>query len=189
MKITIVLGSTRIGRNSGRVCLALQKELGKRGEQAEIIDVKDWPIHQFEERVAVLPDAPGALSKLADQMKGSDALIFVTPEYNGSFTGSLKNFIDSFSREEYARKPIGVATVATGKMGGIRAAYQLQQVILGLGAYPLSQMLLTSEVLKNIDETGEIQTDTYAGQMHTFLGAFLDFAQTLKRGRVYPPEE
>lgn len=177
MKITIILGSTRIGRNSQRVCLALKAELEEKGLEAPIIDVKDWPIHQFQERVSQLPDASGALSDMADQLKTSNALILVTPEYNGSFTGSLKNFIDTFSREDLGGKPIGVATVATGKMGGIRAAYQLQQVVLGVGGFPISQMLLTSEVLKNIDENGRVLTDFYRGQLDTFLRAFLGFVQ------------
>jgi len=177
MKISIILGSTRIGRNSQRVSMALARELENRGVEAHHIDVKDWPVHQFEERVKQIPDAPDLLAQIADKLKTSNAMIFVSPEYNGSYTGSLKNFIDSFSREEFGGKPIGVATVATGKMGGIRAAYHLQQVVLGVGGYPIPQLLLTAEVNRHIDEQGHFQTEEYRVQMDKFLQAYLDFAQ------------
>jgi len=179
MKISIALGSTRIGRNSPRVARALRQELNKKGIDVQLIDLKDWPIHQFDERVNQLPDAQGVLSDMAKAIKTSDSLILVTPEYNGSYSGSLKNFVDCFSKEEFAGKPIGVATVSTGKMGGIRAAYHLQQVVLGIGGYPISQMLLTAEVLKNTDEEGTIQTEHYQAQMDRFLNAFLDFTGRL----------
>lgn len=58
MKISIILGSTRIGRNSQRVSLALTKELENRGVEAHHIDVKDWPVHQFEERGSKFPMPP-----------------------------------------------------------------------------------------------------------------------------------
>jgi hypothetical protein len=66
----------------------------------------------------------------------SDGIIFLTPKYNGSFSSDLKNFIDVFAKEGFLGKPIGVATGSTGAMGGVRAANQLQQVILSLFAYP-----------------------------------------------------
>jgi len=176
MKITIISSSTRTGRISHRVALALEKQIKKVGHEAEVIDLLTLELPQFAERLAYLEEKPESWQKTLDTLQASDGLIFLTPEYNGSFSSGLKNCIDVFAKAGFKDKPIGVATGSTGSMGGIRAAYQLQQVILSLGAYPQPQMLTVGSMKKRFDETGELIDADYQGKFEGFVEKFITFA-------------
>ena len=176
MQLTIVSSSVRAGRTSHRVSLALKSTITQLGHEATLLDLKELSLPPFSERLAFMSDKPGTLVAASDLLKKSNALIFVTPEYNGSIPSSLKNFIDVFGKAEFAGKPMGVATASTGIMGGVRAAYQLQQIILAVQAYPQPQMLLTSEVTKQLNEQGELINPAFQGKLDLFVNAFLGFA-------------
>jgi NAD(P)H-dependent FMN reductase len=176
MNITIVSGSIRPGRTSHRVALALEKALTSRAIGCSILDLQVLNLPPFSERFHLMPEKPGPFLAASEQLQASDGIIFVTPEYNGGITSALKNLIDTFGKVEFAGKPIGVATASTGMMGGVRAAYQLQQTILALQAYPQPQMLLAGEVTKNLDETGEVLNPAFLAKIEAFVGAFVGFA-------------
>ena len=114
-----------------------------------------------------------------DFLKKSDGIIFLTPEYNGSFSSGLKNFIDVFAKEGFRGKPIGVATGSAGSMGGVRAAYQVQQVILSLFAYPQPQMLMVAEMQKKFSDSGEIIDSDYKTQFEDFVKKFIAFSKKI----------
>jgi azobenzene reductase len=176
MTISIVSGSTRPNRTSHRVALALEKALESRGIGCSILDLKDLDLPMFSERFHLLPEKSEHLVAAATQLQAASAIIFVTPEYNGGITSALKNVIDTFGKAEFAGKPIGVATASTGVMGGVRAAYQLQQIILALQAYPQPQMLLAGEVTKQLDESGEVINPAFSMKVEAFVAAFVGFA-------------
>jgi NAD(P)H-dependent FMN reductase len=176
MHISIISGSTRTGRTSHRVALALNIALQQHGAACTIIDLQEVQLPPFTERLQFLENPPAILQQTADRLRQTKALIFVTPEYNGGITGALKNFIDVFGKAEFAGKPIGVATASAGIMGGVRAAYQLQQTILALQAYPQPQMLLAAEVTKQLDETGVVINPAFSAKLDMFVNSFITFA-------------
>jgi NAD(P)H-dependent FMN reductase len=176
MQITIISSSVREGRTSHRVALALKSAIKPLGHEAIIIDLKELSLPPFSERLAFMKDKPDKLVATSEILKKSNAIIFVTPEYNGSIPSSLKNFIDVFGKAEFAGKPMGVATASNGIMGGVRAAYQLQQIILALQAYPQPQMLLTLEVTKQLNEQGELINPAFQTKLDLFVNSFLGFA-------------
>jgi azobenzene reductase len=177
MTITIISSSVRTDRTSHRVALALEKQIAATGNAVSFIDLKELNLPIAEERFQNMANKSEALLQTAQQLQAAEAIIIVTPEYNGSITTALKNLLDIFGKNEFAGKPIGVATVSTGIMGGVRAAYQLQQIILALQAYPQPQMLLTGEVTKQLNELGDVINPVYAPKIATFLNAFLGFAK------------
>ena len=130
MQIAIISSSTRIGRTSHRVAIAIHNALSKQDIKSDTIDLLEFNLPIFKERYHLLDDKTEKQIQVAEKLQNSNAIIFVTPEYNGGISGSLKVFIDFFSKHEFANKPIGVATVSTGALGGIRAAYQWQNPIL-----------------------------------------------------------
>jgi NAD(P)H-dependent FMN reductase len=144
-----------------------------------VIDLLDLELPQFIERYPNVRDKPPNWQLTMDQLQASDGLIFLTPEYNGSFSSGLKNFIDVFAKDGFRGKPIGVATGSTGKQGGIRAAYQLQQVILSLFAYPQPQMLTVGEMQHRFDETGEITDQEFRPRIESYVNHFIAFCAKL----------
>jgi NAD(P)H-dependent FMN reductase len=175
MNIIIVSSSTRVGRVSHRIALALEKRFNHLGHKVAIIDLMELKLPRFSERYHLVEGKPKRWTETMDNLKASHGIIFLTPEYNGSFSSGLKNFIDVFAKGGFRGKPIGVVTGSSGSMGGIRAAYQLQQVILSLFAYPQPQMLRVGEMQKRFDEMGEITDEAFRPELERYIDNFLKF--------------
>ena len=181
MKITIISSSTRNGRVSHRIALALEKKIAFVGHDAVVIDLLELDLPRFSERYSHLPEKPQHWEDILQTLLASDGMIFLTPEYNGSFSSGMKNFIDVFAKEGFRGKPISVATGSSGAKGGIRAAYQLQQVILSLFAYPMPQMLTVENMQDRFDETGEITDDEFKPRFERYVTTFLDFCAAFSK--------
>lgn len=177
MKIQIISGSTRIGRASHRVALALNEKLLSLRIDCSIVDLKELGLPLFEERLSFLRNKPQHFETISNELLNSIGFIFVTPEYNGGISASLKNFIDTFGRPEFAGKPIAVASVSSGNLGGIRAAMSLQQLILAIQAYPQPQMLTVGNVEEQLNPLGEIINPGFEKQLDSFVDAFIGFTK------------
>ncbi|POF62250.1 hypothetical protein CFR73_12620 [Novacetimonas maltaceti] len=85
---------------------------------------------------------PAPVTAMAQQIAGADAVVIVTPEYNYSVPGVLKNAIDWLSRvspQPLAGKPVAIITASPGMIGGARAQYHLRQSLVFLDAYVLNR--------------------------------------------------
>ena len=180
MKISIISSSTRSGRISHRIALALEKAINSKGNEVNIVDLNEVNLPPFEERINIQENPDPKLLELKEELMKTEAFLFLTPEYNGAISSGLKNFIDVFAKDPFTHKAIGVVTGSTGAMGGIRAAYQLQQTVLSIHGFPHPSMLTVSKMAEALDEQGNIISDTYAKKQAAFLETFLDFAEKLK---------
>jgi NAD(P)H-dependent FMN reductase len=128
LKIGIILGSTRPGRNGGAVAKWVH-ELASRRKDAEfeLVDIRDFNLPLLDEPV---PPSMGQYSKdhtktWARKIETFDAFVFVTPEYNHGTSGALKNAID-FLYREWNNKAAGF--VSYGSAGGARAVEHLRLI-------------------------------------------------------------
>ena len=134
LKIAIISGSVRIGRQSHQVALYFQKYLTENQlAEAEILDLKEFNFPVLEERLSHTSSPSAAMTKFSDKISGADAIIVVSPEYNSGLPAAVKNAIDLLYNEWY-RKPIGLVTVSSGPFGGIHALTQLQTVFIKVRA-------------------------------------------------------
>jgi NAD(P)H-dependent FMN reductase len=154
------------------------------GWQVSLIDLREYTLPAFEERIQYLEEVPPDVRLISDELKSSDGIIFISPEYNGGISSSLKYIIDIFGNDEFAGKPIGVATASSGIQGGIRAALQLQQTILAIRSYPQPEMLLVPVVSKTIDENGDILSPSFESKVKHFVISFLAFTSHLTQLRA-----
>src|SRR3954471_14604233 len=129
VKIGIILGSTRPGRN-GEAGAKWVYEIAKKRNDAEfeLVDVQDYNVPRRDEPV---PPSMGQYSKphtktWAAKIDSFDGFVFVTAEYNHGIPGALKNAIDFLFRE-WNNKAAGF--VSYGSTGGARAVEQLRQVL------------------------------------------------------------
>ena len=102
---------------------------------------------------------------------------YVTPEYNGSYTPSMKNLFDHFPKQFH--KTFGIVTASTGVMGGMRASQQLQLLTLALFGIPSPYMLITPQVDKKFDPAGNLVDPSFSNSIHTFVSEFLWLAERL----------
>ena len=128
-KIAIILGSTRPGRNGAPVAQWVYDHAKQRSDaDYELIDIADYNLPHLDE---VAPPSMGQYSqphtkRWADRIASFDGFIFVTPEYNHSTSGALKNAID-FLYAEWNNKAAGF--VSYGSAGGTRAVEHLRLVM------------------------------------------------------------
>ena len=129
IKIGIIIGSTRPGRNSEAVAKWVYEIAGKRKDaKFELVDIKDYNLPILDEPV------PASMNQYmkehtktwANEIGSLDAFIFVTPEYNHAPSGALKNALD-FIYSEWNNKAAGF--VSYGSMGGVRAVEHLRLIM------------------------------------------------------------
>lgn len=181
MKTSILTGSVRKERQSYGLAHYLQEQLIKRGIASELIDLAQTPLPIYGQEEGDQTH----VKSIGEQLAQSDALILVSPEYHGSFSGALKNALDYYWAE-FQKKPIGVATASAGKMGGINASTQLQHVVLSLGAYPIPRKLLVPEIQTAFDSSYQPLKESVLATTDEFLKEFLWFAEAIaaKKGDV-----
>lgn len=179
MKIAIISGSVREGRQTPKVTQALTKHLQAQPDiTVELIDLAEYALPMMTERLNKLQNPKKELTTFARQVGEADAILFVTPEYHGSYSGVLKNAVD-FLWKEFQRKPIGSVTVASGRMGGINASTELQLLILSLGAFPMPLKLLVPFVQNAFDPEGELIDDNLTKNLASFVSEFIWFAEAI----------
>lgn len=101
--------------------------------------IGDIPHYDFDVQQAGFPPA---VTALADAIRAADGLVIVTPEYNYSTPGVLKNAIDWLSRlpkQPFAGKPVAIQSASGGIFGGARAQYHLRQSLVALDARVLNR--------------------------------------------------
>jgi NAD(P)H-dependent FMN reductase len=143
LKIAVVIGSTRPGRN-GKVVAdwVMAQAAGRTAAEYELLDLADYPLPHLDEPVSAKA-GPDLYSKdhtkaWAARIAGYDGYVFVTPEYNHSTSGVLKNAID-FLYDEWTNKAAGF--VSYGAVGGARAIEHLRAVMSELQVAHVQQQL------------------------------------------------
>ena len=178
MNIEIISGSPRKESTTHRVALFLQKYMSEKTEHnINIIDVRDWEFPLLQEVFTNVERTPTSLQPLARRMFEANAFIMVSPEYNGSFTGALKNLFDHFPKQ--AHKTFGIVTASPGAMGGMRASQQMQLLINALFGVGSPYMLITPNVEKKFDEAGNLIDPGFQKNIDVFIGEFLWLAESL----------
>lgn len=187
MKVAILLGSVRMGRQTHKAAYYLKKKLENRKIKTDLIDLAEEPLPLLKERVGHHPDPPENAVDISERLNEADALLLVTPEYHGSVSGVLKNAIDYFW-SEFQKKPIGVVAASAGGFGGINASTHLQQIILGVGAYPMPLNLLVPRIHQAFNDSFEPQNENIIKSTENFLDEFLWFADALHQKRTQDQE-
>lgn len=109
MQIAIISGSTRLNRQSHRVTLALERWIETHTDhRTEVLDLAQYHFPTLEEVLGRHPNPPHGLVSFSHRVRQADACLFVSPEYNGSYTAALKNAVDYLREREFAHKVIGV---------------------------------------------------------------------------------
>lgn len=179
MRIAILLGSVREGRQTHKVTDFLEGELLKLpGVSVDLIDLREWRLPIFEDRWQKMEEPPGQLVDLSESLSKADGMIFASPEYHGSYTGVLKNAVDHYWKEFY-RKPIGVIATGAGQFGGINASTEMQQLILSIGAFPMPYKLLVPNVKYAFDADDQPVENALLESMDRFVKDYLWFARAI----------
>jgi NAD(P)H-dependent FMN reductase len=180
MNIIIISGSIRENASTKKVALNLFRHLQQHHEVvAEVVDLADYDYPIWKEVFTKEVNPPQMCLQLHDKLKNADAMIFITPEYNGSYSLALKNMIDYFGLKVFEKKVIGVTAVSTGGMGGIRSGLQLQQLILAIYGIPVPQMLLVPNIHQRFDKDGVLLDASFEKNVSIFTSEFIWLAEAI----------
>ena len=170
IRVLGIAGSLRQG-SYNRAALRAAQELVPDGMQINSFDIGAIP--PYNEDVYV-QGYPPPVADLRARIKAADALLIVTPEYNYSIPGVLKNAIDWASRppdQPFDGKPVAVMGASMGAMGSSRAQYHLRQCCVFLNALVMNRPeVMISAAQTKIDADGTL-TDQ---PTRDFLAAYLD---------------
>src|SRR4051812_44317373 len=123
---------------------------------------------------------PEAVNALAQAIRSADGVISVTPEYNYSVPGVLKNAIDWVSRlpdQPFKGKPIALESASQGVLGGARAQYHLRQMMVFLEAQVFNrpEIMIASAKGKFDEAVGQISDEPTRGLIKQQLAGFAQF--------------
>src|ERR1700689_1777919 len=125
--VLIISGTNRPGSNPRIVAKLVEGHYQSQNLPSEFLDLLDLPIEVFEP--TVYAKKPPSVVAIQRRIFDCPGIHIVTPEYNGSFPGILKYFIDLLKfPESFDRKPVAFVGVAAGAFGGLRPVEQLQMV-------------------------------------------------------------
>ncbi|MFQ6572999.1 NADPH-dependent FMN reductase [Pseudomonas sp. UM16] len=167
--VAVVVGSLRKESFNRKVALALA-QLAPANLKLTIVEIGDLPL--YNEDIDV--DPPAAYTAFREQIRGSHAVLFVTPEYNRSVPGVLKNAIDVGSRpygqSAWSGKPGAVISVSPGAVGGFGANHHLRQSLVFLDVPCMQQPeAYIGGAASLFDDSG-----TLAEKTRPFLQTFID---------------
>lgn len=121
-------------------------------------------------------DPPDIVTQFKDQIRNAQAVLIITPEYNRSFPGVLKNAIDWGSRPYgqnlWEKKPTGILGASISTVGTFGAQHHLRQVFAYLNMYVLGQPEMYFNASKAFDEQGKLTNDLTRTLLFKFFSAF-----------------
>ena len=152
-----VTGSLRRGSYNAAIARALP-ELAPAGVTVSAApSIRDIPLYDADLQAEGFP---AAVTALGDAIRTADGVILVSPEYNYSVPGVLKNAIDWLSRlpeQPFAGKPVAIQSASMGVLGGARMQYHLRQIFVFLDARVLNKPeIMVGQAQNKIDAEGQL---------------------------------
>ncbi len=165
--ITIISGTNRKGSVTHQMALLYQKRLKEKNIDSSILDLKELP-HDFA--FSALYENTGkseGFNRLISSLKYSTKLIVITPEYNGSFPGVIKTFLDGLEFPNGVKdKMVALVGLSSGSQGAVLATSHLADIFGYLGATVLplrARMPFINKHFKNGEITNDNEYAKYNG--------------------------
>ncbi len=181
--VAVLVGSLRKDAFSGKIARNLV-DLAPDHLLFDFVGIGDLVLYNEDLETETPPESWRAFR---DAIRPVDALLFVTPEYNRSMPGGLKNAIDvgsrPYGRSVYAKKPGAVVSTTPGGLGAFGANHHLRQscVFLDIPMMPQPEAYLAG-VGKWFDGDGRVVSDETRKFLSAFMVAYADWIEKILRG-------
>ena len=176
-RILVISGTNRPNSNAFNVSRVLLNHYQKAGAKAEILSLTELP-HEVFDGAAYATKPPG-MTVIQERVLSAQGLHVVTPEYNGSFPGVLKYFIDMLKfPESFDRKPVAFTGEAAGTWGGLRSVEQLQLIFGYRNAHIYPDRVFIPGVGDKFDAQGKFLDTAIDERLAKQVAGFMVFAST-----------
>jgi chromate reductase len=180
-----VLGFTGSLRKGSYNAAALREaaELAPAGVSVEIFDrIGEFPLYNEDVKAQGFPPV---VQEFREKIRAADALLIVTPEYNYSMSGVLKNAIDWASRppdQPFNDKCVAIMSASQGVFGGARAQYHLRQSLVFLNAYFVNKPeVMIGTAQQKFDAAGKLTDDPTKDFIRQLLQGLVELTSRLKK--------
>ena len=181
IRILGIVGSLRKG-SYNKALMRAATELLPKDVELEIFYLDDVP--PFNQDLEKQP--PQVIRLFKERIRGADAILIASPEYNYSIPGVLKNAIDWASRpygdNALDGKPVALMSVSIGRFGGARMQYHLRQSFVFLNMYPINSpefMLPNAE--EHFDANGKLIDEEARQRVRELLTSLVQWTLKLKQ--------
>ena len=175
-----IAGSLR-RQSFNRSALRAARQLVPEGVTLDIFELDGIPgFNQDEEQ-----NPPAKVVELKKRIRAAEALLFVTPEYNYSIPGVLKNAIDWASRpygdSAWSGKPAAIMGASVGNIGTARAQYHLRQVFVTLNIFTINQPeVMIGNAAERFDAQGNLTDDKTKDLIRKLLHALAEWTERIR---------
>ena len=180
LRVVVLLGAVRRGRQSERVATFVRQRLALRADATvDSVDLAALALPVMEERLGRIEPPPPGLVEFGAAIERADAVVIVTPEYNHGYPGALKNALD-YLYPQFRRTPVALVTVSAGGHGGVNAWAQLVTVLAFMGAIVLPQTVAVAKVQDAFGADGTALDPAYVRRVDAMLDELLWLAGRLR---------
>jgi NAD(P)H-dependent FMN reductase len=191
-RLQIVIGSTRPDRAADYLVPWIVRRAEEHGRfEVEVVDLRDWPLPMFQETFATLGDindptySEPIVRAWNKKVAEADSFLFITPEYNHSVPGVLKNAIDNvFVSYGFRNKPTAYVGYSGSNVGGARAVEHLAHIMIEAEAVALRNSVLIGAVGQAFDEQDEPVNPATEAALRVLRDDVAWWANVLDRARA-----
>jgi chromate reductase, NAD(P)H dehydrogenase (quinone) len=184
VRILGIAGSLRRG-SYNRAALRAAMQLVPQEAALEVFELDGIPgFNQDEEQ-----NPPAKVAELKQRVRNADAILIVTPEYNYSVPGVLKNAIDWASRpygdSAWNGKPVAIMGASIGTIGTARAQYHLRQMFVFLNMFPINQPeVMIGNAAERFDPQGNLADEATKDHIRRLLQSLVQWTVRLTQSQV-----
>jgi len=163
-KILVFAGSTRTGSLHRKLAHLVAGELRHAGMAVTLADLRDYPMPLYDGDTEAARGVPDSARRFKEVVRGHDALVIASPEYNGSFSALVKNTIDWISRPSPGEPPLAVfrgkpavlASASPGPGAGKRGLRHLRELLEMIGMKVVPAQVAVARASEAFDESGNL---------------------------------
>jgi len=185
VKVLIVPGSNRSASLNVKLAGHIARELTLLGAEATRVSLADYPMPIYDGDDETANGIPEPARKLIARFKAHDAVVIVSPEYNGSIPPVLKNAIDWMSRDGVAPfrdRVFAIAAASPGALGGARALLALRQCLeVALGALIIPEQFTLPAANRAFDANGALNDQQRGKFLSAMLTGLIERAALLRK--------
>ncbi len=176
--IYVISGTDRRESLSLKVARHIEKEIKSYRDDVELIDLCNLPLNTLH-GANYKKEVPAGVSEIIQRLNHAEGIYFVVPEYNGSFPGVLKHFIDYFSYPEtFEYRPVAFTGLG-GRFGGLRPVEHLQQVFNYRNAFMYPERIFINNVATVVKDD-KIEDEKLIKLLQKQIKGFMKFINALK---------
>lgn len=180
--IEIVSGTNRPGSRTHEICKIVLKHYQSLGAEAQILDLKEVGLETVN-GTQYTSEQPPQIKQAVDRINKAQGLVMIIPEYNGSYPGALKYFIDHWIYpDSFEHRPVAFIGLG-GRFGGLRPVEHLQGVFGYRNAYVFPQRVFLMNIFGTLKE-GTLQDSMAQQLLEQQSRDFLRFIKALKSEKL-----